>query len=429
MPSSADQPPTVLLKQAITFLSNGNPGQAIALATQAAQLDDTSPIAWQILGNAYGQLGESVASIDAYKQAATKYIALGDAENARRCVVAIEAIQPPSPQYDPAIAQNFLAKAIVKLDRSDYNNALLDVEWLLQLEPEHPQALGVFALLQAKLGDAPAATVAIARALALAPDDPALQFQRGLVRLALGDGFGAVQEFGALLSQDMTNAALYRQRGQGHTLIQDWDSAFKDLSNAIAIDPAHPESYAIRAAIYQATEDFPAALQDYQQAAALWLNQGNWQNQAKMQAQSTIVQKQIVQQEIQNNNLVCVPIKYSHYGVPVIEVRFNGQYTFDMMLDTGAGRTLISAKMAAIMGVRTTGQSWGIVADGRSVQMGEGWVQSIGVGASKNGVVQDLQVSICDADTDGLLGQNFLRHYDLRIFSTTIEFHVKSSSR
>jgi Tfp pilus assembly protein PilF len=418
--------PNQLLRQALTFLSNGNPGQAIALAIQATQLDDTSPIAWQILGNAYGQLGEAAAAIDAYKQAAMRYIALGNAENARRCVGAIEAMQQPI--YDPTIAHDFLAKAIVKLDRSDYNNALQDVQWLLQLEPEHPQALGLFALLQAKLGDAPAATVAIARALALAPDDPALRFQRGLVRLALGDGFGAVQEFGALLLQDLTNAALYRQRGQGYTLMQDWDNAFKDLSNAIAIDPGSPESYAIRAAIYQETQDFPAALQDYQQAAALWLNQGNWQNQAKMQAQVAIVQKQI-----QKNDLIRVPIKYSHHGIPVIEVRFNGQYTFDMMLDTGAGRTLISAKMAAIMGVRTTGQSWGTMADGRSVQMGDGWVQSIGVGASENdcenGVVKDLRVFICDADTEGLLGQNFLMNYDLRIFARTIEFHVKSSSR
>jgi Tfp pilus assembly protein PilF len=412
--------PNQLLRQALTFLSNGNPGQAIALAIQATQLDDTSPIAWQILGNAYGQLGESAAAIDAYKQAAAKYIALGDGENARRCVRSIEAIQLP-PIYDPTIAQNFLAKAIVKLDRSEYSNALQDVQWLLQLEPEHPQALGLFALLQAKLGDAPAATVAIARALALAPDDPALRFQRGLVRLALGDGFGAVQEFSALLSQDLTNAALYRQRGQGYTLMQDWDNAFKDLSNAIGIDPVSPESYAIRAAIYQATQDFPAALQDYQQAAALWLNQGNWQNQTKMQAQVTIVQKQI-----QNNDLIRVPIKYSHYGVPVIEVRFNEKYTFDMMLDTGASQTLITAKMAAIIGIQPTGEYWGILADGRSVRMGLGKMNSIGVGASKTGVVNNLQVSICDADTDGLLGQNFLMNYDLRIFATTIEFHVKS---
>ncbi len=438
-PIPTDRPALQLLQEALTYLAQGNPRSALAPATQATALDDTLAVAPHILAKAYAQLGETTSAIAAYKKAAARYLAIPDPSHARHCVEAIESLQtlaiptstiptsaPLQPiPLDPAIAQQFLEQATLRLDQGDYANALQDVQWLLQLEPHHPKALCVFALLQAKMGHPGVATGAIARALTQDPKNPELRFHRGLVRLALNDGWGAIEEFSDLLAHDATNPALYLQRGQAYVLLHDFDNAFKDVSNAIGIAPDNPEAYALRAIIYQKTEDLKAALQDYQTAAAQWLNQGKWTHQQKMQEQVAIVEGLIHRQKTQHDQGVRVPIKYLVSGVPVIEVRFNGQYTFDMMLDTGASTTLISGKMAGILGVETIGYSWGNMADGRNVRMAVGQMGSIGVGQTETGTVYDLQVSIFEGEIDGLLGQNFLTHYNLRMFADAIEFHRK----
>ncbi len=430
----ADRPAIQLLQESLTHLAQGNPRSAIAPATQASALDDTLALAPHILAKAYAQLGETASAIAAYKKAAARYLAIPDPSNARHCVEAIESLQSPTLQpsaplqsipLDPAIAQEFLQQATLRIDQGDYPNALQDIQWLLQLEPHHPKALCIFALLQAKMGHPDVATGAIARALANDPQNPELRFHRGLVRLTLKDGWGAIEEFSALLAQDATNPALYLQRGQAYILLHDFDNAFKDASNAIGIAPENPEAYALRASIYQKTEDLKAALQDYQKAAAQWLNQGKWPHQQKMQEQVAIVEGLIHRQKIQHDQGIRIPIKYLVSGVPVIEVRFNGQYTFDMMLDTGASTTLISGKMAGILGVETIGYSWGNMADGRNVRMAVGQMGSIGVGQAEQGTVYDLQVNIFECEIDGLLGQNFLTHYNLRMFADAIEFHRK----
>ncbi len=431
MSLSADRPAIALLQQALTHLAQGHAQAAIAAATQATTLDDSLPLAFHILAKAHASLEDIPAAIIAYKTAATQYLAIPDHTNARICIDAIETLQKPQPlqptPLDPAIAQQFLQQATQRLNDGDYPNALQDVQWLLQLEPQHSQALCVFALLHAKMGNGQVATSAIARALEPDPTNPDLRFHRGLVRLALQDGFGAVQEFADLLAQDAANAKLYLQRGQGYVLMKDYDNAFKDASNAIAITPEHPEAYALRASIHQFTQDFAAALHDYQQAASLWLNQGNWSHQEKMQTQIAIVQGLIHRQQVHKQEAqgIRVPIKYLISGVPVIEVQFDGQYTFDMILDTGASQTLISSKIAMILGVEITGYSWGNLADGRSVRMGTGQVRSIGVGKTEAGILHEVQVSIGDGEIDGLLGQNFLTHYNLRMMSDAIEFHPK----
>jgi tetratricopeptide (TPR) repeat protein len=284
-----------LLQQALTVLAQGQAGAAIAPATQAVALDPTLAIAWQILGKAHAQLGATPAAIVAYKQATSCYIALQDAENARLCVAAIEALArstvplivqplvqpplmpPPVPlmPLDPAVAQQFLNRAIGKRDQGDYENALEDVEWLLQLEPDESQAL-------------------------------ALRTQ--IIEL-------------------MRQAQILR-----------------------------------------------------------------------------------------------VPVKSYRWGTSVVEVKFNDQYTFDLIVDTGATQTTLSNHMARIMNLPITRYSLAQVADGRMIRVGYARVATIAVGAAQ---LRNIEVSVLESDTDGLLGQDFLSAYNLRIFADAIEFHPK----
>jgi len=88
---------------------------------------------------------------------------------------------------------------------------------------------------------------------------------------------------------------------------------------------------------------------------------------------------------------------------PRIEVTFNGDYTEEMMLDTGASLTSITQETAKTLNVKPLGVGTFILADGTNVILPIGKVDSIEVGGAK---VENVDVAI-GGDT-GLLGQSFL---------------------
>lgn len=112
--------------------------------------------------------------------------------------------------------------------------------------------------------------------------------------------------------------------------------------------------------------------------------------------------------------LVRVPIVYRLQGTPVVRVTFNGNRTYDMILDTGASRTLITRRMANELGVVATDRMIAATASQAEVSFDLGRVRSIAVG---NVTLPNAQVSIGDAVSVGLLGNDFLRDYDVIIRS------------
>lgn len=122
------------------------------------------------------------------------------------------------------------------------------------------------------------------------------------------------------------------------------------------------------------------------------------------------------------DGIIRVPIKYRAGGTPVIDVKFNGSQTFEMLVDTGATGTVITPDMAAALGVEQTGTAIVGTASAREVEMPLGIVQSIDVGGVK---IQDVTVGISDALDLGLLGQDLLAQYDITIRNETIEFHTR----
>lgn len=121
----------------------------------------------------------------------------------------------------------------------------------------------------------------------------------------------------------------------------------------------------------------------------------------------------------QNSRVVQVPIVRRSGRTPVIAVTFNGQKTYEMILDTGASGTLITSKMAAELKLQPNGFVQAEIADGSLVQFATSRVKSIAV---KNAKVDNVDVAIA-TDTDiGLLGHDFFGDFDIRIGEKTVEF-------
>ena len=109
---------------------------------------------------------------------------------------------------------------------------------------------------------------------------------------------------------------------------------------------------------------------------------------------------------------VRVPIVRRLYGTPVVRVTFNGEKTYEMILDTGASRTLITRQMADELGIVATESMIAATASESAVTFELGQMRSISLG---NIALTDARVSIGDSVSIGLLGNDFLSGYDVTI--------------
>ncbi|TAG37407.1 MAG: hypothetical protein EAZ33_21605, partial [Oscillatoriales cyanobacterium] len=113
-----------------------------------------------------------------------------------------------------------------------------------------------------------------------------------------------------------------------------------------------------------------------------------------------------------NQKVFQAKIKRRAGGTPVIDVVFNGNKTFEMIVDTGASGTLITQRMATALGVRQVGTGRAGIADGSIVEFPIGLVRSIRVGGA---AIQNVEVAIAKQMEIGLLGHDFFGNYDVKI--------------
>ncbi len=253
----------------------------------------------------------------------------------------------------------------------------------------------------------------MARVQQLAPEDPAVQVRRTKIRLALGDAHGAIKAMTALIKTE-TTAERLAFRGKAYQQLGDMENAFKDYSNVIAMQPS-AELYHARALVQSGKE----AVDDYRQAASLWLDQGNWQAQQVALDRAEAIRRELDREKAEAQ-LIRVPIKAMQSGLPVIEVRFNERQSFDMVLQQDLPRTIITGTMASILGIKGTPGGFLRIPGEEAMPISNGWVRSIRV---QSAVVMNVQVAIASNFSAGLLGQDVLANYDVRILSNEVELY------
>ncbi|HYW19863.1 MAG TPA: retropepsin-like aspartic protease [Nodularia sp. (in: cyanobacteria)] len=118
------------------------------------------------------------------------------------------------------------------------------------------------------------------------------------------------------------------------------------------------------------------------------------------------------------------PIKRRMGGTPIVEVTFNNQQKFDMIIDTGASGTVITQEMAKSLGVVQVGTVKANTASARTVEFPIGNVDSMNIGGVK---VKRVKVAIAGPELEtGLLGHDFFGNYDVTIRRDVVEFSPQS---
>ncbi|WP_066383993.1 MULTISPECIES: TIGR02281 family clan AA aspartic protease, partial [unclassified Anabaena] len=115
-----------------------------------------------------------------------------------------------------------------------------------------------------------------------------------------------------------------------------------------------------------------------------------------------------------------VPIKRRLGRTPVIDVTFNNNKTFEMIVDTGANSTLITKEIANALKLKATGVMAAQIADGSQIQFPTGKVKSMIAGGA---IAKNVEVAIAPLAPIGLLGHDFFGNYDIKILEKSVEFH------
>jgi predicted aspartyl protease len=105
----------------------------------------------------------------------------------------------------------------------------------------------------------------------------------------------------------------------------------------------------------------------------------------------------------------------------VVDARINGSAAVKMILDTGAAGTLISPRALVAAGVSLTrgarsARTRGIAKD-TDVEVMQVAIDSLEVGAARVGRMVVSSYDMDMPDVDGLLGQDFLGHFNVLIDS------------
>lgn len=125
----------------------------------------------------------------------------------------------------------------------------------------------------------------------------------------------------------------------------------------------------------------------------------------------------------EGDGLYLAPIIRRSGGIPVILVTFNGQYTDEMIVDTGASGTVLTQQAASNLGVEPSGEINVDTASAQNVTFSVGRVASINV---EGAILENVEVAIAGPDLEtGLLGNDFFKNYDVTVKSDVVEFRKR----
>jgi predicted aspartyl protease len=114
-----------------------------------------------------------------------------------------------------------------------------------------------------------------------------------------------------------------------------------------------------------------------------------------------------------------LPIVSKNNNVPVVEVIINGRDRIQMMLDTGASKTLITKGVAERLKLAAIGKTRAKTANG-NVEFDTVKLDSVEFGQGK---VADLLVAVGDNNLNyGLLGHDVYKGYDITLTEDSVQF-------
>ena len=122
-----------------------------------------------------------------------------------------------------------------KLDRGDYNGAIVEYSKAIELDPNYKSAYVKRGNAKVYLEDFNSAISDYSKAIEISPNDAALYFNRGVVKKKLGDYSGAIQDYTKAIGINPNYELAYYNRGLAKYSLGDHSGACRDAGKAKAL--------------------------------------------------------------------------------------------------------------------------------------------------------------------------------------------------
>ncbi len=173
----------------------------------------------------------------------------------------------PAPAQDTENAEEYLEAAAAYYADGEYDKAIIDLEKVIELEPDNADAYTNLALSYSKNGDYENSVAAWTEVIKFNPDEAGPYYERGTSYFNLGKYGQAVDDLTQAIDLDPTNGDVYRVRGTSHAFMENYEQAIADFSQTIELDPASDEAYFNRAVsttkIGKSKNDLANVIADY----------------------------------------------------------------------------------------------------------------------------------------------------------------------
>ncbi len=150
---------------------------------------------------------------------------------------------PDEEPFREALAEALLVRGLERFDGEDYPGAEADLRRVLELSPDHVEALLNLGRIQHNLLRREEALASFDRVLAVAPETSLIQFHRGVVLHSLNQNDLALEALNLELQHNPEHAVSYYFRGLVLKSLQRYGEALADLEVAARLMPGYREVF------------------------------------------------------------------------------------------------------------------------------------------------------------------------------------------
>lgn len=162
----------------------------------------------------------------------------------------------------PADAKAYFERGRVRMDNSQFKEAIADFNKALELDPKNEWALANRGMSQVWAGDYVAAKTDLDAVAALNPKNPVVPRAQGVMAERKGQWPEAVDAYTRSLALDENNGFAVGHRAFAQRSAGNDDAALADAAAAIRLDPRWSELYMFRATIFRGRGDSDAGLKE-----------------------------------------------------------------------------------------------------------------------------------------------------------------------
>lgn len=172
-------------------------------------------------------------------------------------------------------AEDFLNRALQRIQQGDLRGALEDINQSLRLNPNYVQGYQARANLLSAQGNQQAAIADYSQALRLDASFVPAYIGRASAKSAMGDHAAAIEDYSRALKLNDNYIQAYIGRGASYAALKDFNRALNDLNQALSRDPSNGAAYYNRGGVLQLRGDRANAMRDFRQAAEIFRQQQN----------------------------------------------------------------------------------------------------------------------------------------------------------